>query len=74
MKYLPEKMKIALTDESVNLEGLARKAGVAVGTLYKLINGSEPKANTLGLVASALGKPTSYFYDQDYHFSNKHTA
>jgi DNA-binding phage protein len=70
MKYLPDKMKLALTDDSINLEGLARKAGLSVNTLYKLINGSEPKANTLGLVASALGKSTSYFYDQDY----SHTA
>ena len=66
MYFNPKKLAESLSEDTVKLAGVARRAGVSQGYLTALKNAEkEPSAGILGRIAFALGKPVEYFFNLD---------
>lgn len=76
MEYNPRKLAELLSDPTLKLTGVSRIADVSSAYLTELKKGRrEPSAKMLGRLASALGKPIDYFFDEKVqHIELKDTS
>jgi|GEM_PF-4041258 len=66
-----KKLSELLGDPRVRASGIAEFAGISVQSLYAIRDGkSVPGANTLGALASAFGKSTDYFFEDECKYSD----
>ena len=72
--YNHKKLQDLLSDDTLNLSGVARKCGCSRTVLTEYKNGkSKPSLDKLGKLATILKKPISFFFDESFSI-DKHPA
>lgn len=55
MRIDKQKIQCAMARKLLDVDELAKKTGLARGTLYKAMQGNSPRLKTIGQIAIALG-------------------
>lgn len=65
-RFSPERLNLLLENPLVNVSAVANASGLTKAGLDKIRNGdSIPGSNTLGSLASVLGKNVDYFFIEE---------
>lgn len=64
--FRPERIQALLDDKLMNVATLSEICGINQAGIFRVLkDGSQPRADTIGKIAAALGVKPGYFFDRD---------